>query len=290
MFHGLRVAVVVPAYNEEVKVGATVRGIPDWVDHVLVVDDASWDGTARSARLVARRGLEVIRHERNCGVGAAIATGYRRSLRLGCDVACVMAGDGQMDPRDLPQLIQPIADGQADYVKGNRFLRPEVWRVMPPSRLVGNIVLSVLTRISSGYWDLFDSQCGYTAASRRALLALDLDRVFPRYGYPNDLLARLNVAGLRVAEAPVRAIYGPGWRSGITLRTALYPVSWVLVRSLLWRLHRRYLCLRRPALGGPAVAAPQGELEEGAVLPEPAEGVPAELQPAGAGRAACTSA
>ena len=237
MFQGLSVAVVVPAFNEEAKLAATLSGIPAWVDHVLVIDDASRDRTAEVARSfsAARPGLEVLCHRENCGVGAAIATGYKRALRLGTDVACVMAGDGQMDPEDLPQLLSPLVAGAADYVKGDRFRSPEVFRVMPKARLLGNIALSLLTRISSGYWHLFDSQCGYTAASRRALLSVDLSCVFPRYGYPNDLLARLHAAGLRVVDAPVRPIYGPAWRSGITLRTAIYPVSFVLLRSFLWR-------------------------------------------------------
>ncbi len=236
MYKGLRVAVVVPAFNEEPKVARTITTIPDFIDHVLVVDDASRDRTFHVAAGQRRPGLEVLRHEENCGVGAAIATGYRRALHLSCDVTCVMAGDGQMDPADLPALLDPIVAGAADYVKGNRFVTGEVWRVMPLTRLCGNICLSMATRLTSGYWHLFDSQCGFTAATRHALSAIDLSRVFPRYGYPNDLLARLKVAGLRVVDAPVRPIYGPAWRSGISLKTVIYPISFVLVRSLCWRV------------------------------------------------------
>jgi len=147
-----------------------------------------------------------------------------------------MAGDGQMDPADLPALLQPIAAGAADYVKGNRFARADVWRVMPPARLCGNIALSLVTRVTSGYWHLFDSQCGYTVASRRALSVIDAAGLFPRYGYPNDLLARLNAAGLRVCDVPVRAIYGHNWRSGIRWSTVVYPMSFVLLRSWMRRL------------------------------------------------------
>src|SRR6478736_5055579 len=151
MFRGLRVAVVVPAFNEELKVASTVRSVPGWVDHVLVVDDASHDGTFWEAVKLRRGGLEVVRHPRNRGVGAAIATGYARALELGVDVAAVMAGDGQMDPADLPRLLQPICEGRADYVKGNRFATREVLSVMPWSRLFGNVVLSLLTKLTSGY-------------------------------------------------------------------------------------------------------------------------------------------
>lgn len=236
MFRARRVAVVIPAFNEELNVARTVRDVPAWVDHVLVVDDASHDRTFLEASRLRRRGLEVLQHPRNRGVGAAIATGYRRALQLGVDAAVVMAGDGQMDPADLPALLAPVVDGEVDYVKGNRFAHGDVWRVMPPLRIAGNIALSLATKLTSGYWQLFDSQCGYTAASRRALAVIDAAGLFPRYGYPNDLLARLNAARLRVRDVPVRAIYGTNWRSGIRLSTVVYPMSFVLVRSWMRRI------------------------------------------------------
>ncbi len=258
MYRRLRVAVVIPAFNEERAVAATVRSVPAFVDHVLVVDDASQDETYRFALRAlqqGRRRLEVLRHGHNRGVGAAIATGYARALELGADVAAVMAGDGQMDPADLPRLLDPIADGRADYAKGNRFASREVLRVMPRARLVGNVLLSLATKATSGYWHVFDSQCGYTAASRSALEAIDVAGLFPRYGYPNDLLARLHAAGLRVEDVPVRAVYGPAWRSGISPRTVLYPISWVLLRSWARRLATGGLLRRsrwRPAVAPPA--------------------------------------
>jgi glycosyltransferase involved in cell wall biosynthesis len=236
MFGALRIAVVVPAFNEERAVLRTVLGVPCFVDHVLVVDDASTDRTFLEASRGRRPGLEVLRHPENRGVGAAIASGYRRALELGVDVAAVMAGDGQMDPSDLPRLLQPLAAGHADYTKGNRFGAPGVWREMPPARLCGNILLSLATKVTSGYWHVFDSQCGYAAASRRALEVIDAAGLFPRYGYPNDLLARLKAAGLRVADVPVRAVYGPAWRSGINWSTVIYPMSYVLLRSFLRRI------------------------------------------------------
>jgi glycosyltransferase involved in cell wall biosynthesis len=241
MFRSLRVAVVVPSFNEERAVLATVRSVPGFVDHILVVDDASTDRTFREASRSRRRGVDVLRHPCNRGVGAAIASGYRRALELGVDAAAVMAGDGQMDPADLATLLLPLADGRADYVKGNRFRSRGVWRRMPTSRLIGNIALSLATKVTSGYWHLFDSQCGYTVASRTALEVIDAAGLFPRYGYPNDLLARLKTAGLTVEDAPVRAVYGPGWRSGIGLATVIYPMSFVLLRSWLRRLYAALL-------------------------------------------------
>lgn len=244
MYRNLRVAVVIPAYNEARAIGATVAGVPALVDRVLVVDDCSRDETAELARAAAAPNserCEVIRHAENRGVGAAISTGYRHALADGCDAVAVMAGDGQMDPADLPHVLDPIADGRADYVKGNRFLHPEIWTAMPPSRIVGNVALSAATRITSGYRHIFDSQCGYTAVHRRVLAEIDLDALFPRYGYPNDLLSRLAIAGARVVDVPVRPIYGPHWKSGINLRTAVHPIPWVLLRSWSTRLAAQLL-------------------------------------------------
>jgi len=229
MYRQLRVSVVIPAFNEAAKIAATVGRVPDLADHVVVVDDASTDET--SARTPEEARIELVRHETNRGVGAAIATGYRRALAAGCDVAVVMAGDGQMDPDDLPALLAPIANGDADYVKGNRFKHPDIWSTMPKTRIVGNVLLSAATRVTSGYSHVFDSQCGYTAIHRRALTAIDLDVLWTRYGYPNDLLSRLYVAGVRVIDVPVRPIYGEHWKSGIHLGTALHPLPWVLLRS-----------------------------------------------------------
>jgi glycosyltransferase involved in cell wall biosynthesis len=251
VYLGSTVAVVVPAFNEAREIARTVRGIPGWVDRVIVVDDASRDATPRLARRARRGAVEVVRHPSNRGVGAAIVTGYRRTLALGLDVAVVMAGDGQMDPADLPALLAPIAEGRAGYVKGNRFRHPAVWREMPPARLAGNVVLSLATKVVSGYLGLFDSQCGYTAISRAALSAIDLDRVFPRYGYPNDLLARLHAAGVAAVDVPVRPIYGPRWKSGISLLTVVHPISWVLARALAHRLRVEWLGEKPRALPAP---------------------------------------
>jgi glycosyltransferase involved in cell wall biosynthesis len=236
MVRGKRIAVVVPAFNEADKIGRTIRSIPGFVDHVLVVDDASSDATARIAARSGRRGLQVISHARNRGVGAAIATGYRQALLLGADATAVMAGDAQMDPADLPRLLAPVLSGEADYAKGNRFAWPGCWRQMPLSRFVGNVVLSLLTRLACGHRRIFDSQCGYTVASREALEAIDPDTMFARYGYPNDLLGRLARNGARVVDVSVRPVYGAGWRSGIRVWTVVYPISFLLLRAFLFRV------------------------------------------------------
>jgi len=246
--------VVVPAFNEAAKIGRTLRSVPGFVDCVIVVDDASRDGTARIARRSQRRGLTVLRHERNCGVGAAIATGYAAAMQAGADVTAVMAGDSQMDPADLVSLITPVVSGSADYAKGNRFAWPGVHRVMPLSRFAGNVALSYLTRLASGYRTVFDSQCGYTAANRRALALILSGEVFPRYGYPNDLLARLGAFGARVVDVPVRPVYGREWRSGIRIPSVIMPLMRILARGMVARMAR---ALQRRILGTRPVALPE---------------------------------
>ncbi len=239
MFLGRSIAVVMPAYNVASLMVDAVRSVPPLVDHLVVVNDCSADDTAEELARLQRPGLVRLHHTANRGVGAAIATGYAEALRLGAEVVAVMAGDGQMDPADLPSLLEPVVRGEADYVKGNRFRHEDVWRVMPRGRLLGNIVLSLLTRATSGYWSIFDSQCGYTAISRRALQALGerdgRPGFFPRYGYPNDLLARLRALDAQVSEVPVRPVY-EGQPSGIRLHTVFYPILFVLARSMGRRL------------------------------------------------------
>jgi glycosyltransferase involved in cell wall biosynthesis len=241
MLEGKTVAVVVPAYEEEALIGATIRGVPEFVDRIFVVDDASNDGTAAAARDVGDQRVEVLAHQRNSGVGAAIVTGYQRALAEGIDVACVMAADNQMDPTDLEKIAMPVARGEVDYAKANRLISGEAWRVIPRSRYVGNAALSFLTKIASGYWHVADSQSGYTAASRGILEQLDLDRIYRGYGFPNDMLVHLNVWNARVRDIPSRPIYGVGERSGIKIRRVVPRISWLLVKGFFWRMREKYV-------------------------------------------------
>jgi len=245
MFRGRVVAVVIPACNEADKIADTVRSVPGFVDHVVVVDDGSRDATAAIARRAVGVGesgagrVEVIVHDANRGVGAAIGTGYARALALGAHATVVMAGDGQMDPADLPGLLAPVVSGQVDYAKGNRFAWPGGWRMMPPIRMFGGAVLSWLTRLASGYWHVGDSQCGYTVASRQALEAIG-PHLFARYGYPNDLLTRLAAARVRVVDVPVRPVYGPRWRSGLRPVRVVLPIARLLLRAFARRVRARW--------------------------------------------------
>ena len=195
MLDGKRVAVVVPAYDEERLVVATLRGVPEFVDRMYVVDDGSTGrDCGRAGAVDDRADTSVISHERERGgVGAAIVTGYERALDEGVDVTCVMAADNQMDPAELVTLVDAVARGEVDYAKANRLVSGEAWKLIPRTRYLGNAVLSLLTKIASGYWHVADSQSGYTAISRRCSTQLDLDRIYPRYGFPNDMLVHLNV-------------------------------------------------------------------------------------------------
>jgi glycosyltransferase involved in cell wall biosynthesis len=218
MLYGVRVVVVVPAFNEEDRIGRVLGGLPAEVDEVIVIDDASRDATAVRAREAGGDRTRVLAHAQNRGVGAAIVTGYADALtRPGAprDAFVVMAGDAQMDPADLPALVAPIARGGAGYVKGNRFAHPEVGRVMPRGRRLGGAVFSTLTSLAIGQ-PVHDSQCGYTAIAREACARLDLPGLWPRYGYPNDLLGQLAVRGIAIREVCVRPIYA-GERSGLRL-------------------------------------------------------------------------
>jgi len=241
MLEGKTVAVVVPAYDEEALVGTTIRGVPAFVDRIFVVDDASRDGTAAAAQAAGDSRVEVLTHGRNSGVGAAIVTGYQRAVAERVDVTCVMAADNQMDPADLERIALPVARAEVDYAKANRLLSGEAWNVIPRSRYLGNAVLSFLTKIASGYWHVADSQSGYTAASREILEQLDLDRVYPGYGFPNDMLVHLNVWNARVRDVPSRPVYGIGERSGIKIRRVVPRISWLLLKGFFWRLREKYV-------------------------------------------------
>jgi glycosyltransferase involved in cell wall biosynthesis len=241
MLDGKRVAVVVPAFDEESLVGETIRGIPDFVDRIFVVDDGSRDRTAAVVVDLGEQRVLLVRHERNSGVGASIATGYRHALEEEIDVTCVMAADNQMDPTELRALVEPVARGEVEYAKANRLVSGEAWEVIPRTRYLGNAVLSLLTKIASGYWHVADSQAGYTALSLEALRRLDLDALYPRYGFPNDVLVHLNVQNARVRDVPSRPIYHVGEQSGIKLRSVVPRISWLLFKGFWWRMGQKYV-------------------------------------------------
>lgn len=233
MYGAAKVAVVVPAHNEERLIDVTLAQMPAWVDTLYVVDDASSDGTWPKLAAVTDPRLRRIRHQHNRGVGAAIVSGYYQALRDDNQIIAVMAGDAQMDPADLPALLQPIVRGEASYVKGNRF-RHSDFRDMPRLRRWAGQGLALVTRTFTGL-DVDDTQCGYTALTAECAAALPLDDLWPRYGYPNDLLGLLAQAGFAVAEVPVRPVYA-GEQSGIRPWHAALIVGLILRRWSAFRL------------------------------------------------------
>ena len=243
MIEGKTVGVVVPAYQEEELLPSTLGGIPEFVDRIYVVDDGSPDGTVERARTAAAADprISVTARERNGGVGAAVVTGYRQALEDGIDVAVVMNADNQMDPEDLEHLVVPVARGEVDYAKANRLFTGQAWQLIPHSRYLGNAVLSLWTKIASGYWHVADAQSGYTAIGLPMLERLDLENLYPRYGFPNDMLVHLNIWNARVRDVPSRPIYGVGERSGIKLRKVIPAISWLLLKGFWWRLWQKYV-------------------------------------------------
>ncbi len=237
MLSGKRIAVVVPARDEERHLGSVLATMPGWVDDVIVVDDASRDGTAELA-LAAGPPVRLLRRAQNGGVGAAIAAGYRAAEQAGAEVVAVMAGDGQMAAQELWAVVGPVAAGEYDYVKGDRLSHPEATRRMPLVRRLGTRALTLLTRWVTGYADLRDAQCGFTAVSAAAIRALPLQRLYPRYGYPNDLLALLASIGATVGQRTVTPLYADE-ASGIRPHVALFTHSWVLARAAGYRLLSR---------------------------------------------------
>lgn len=240
MYRGLTVAVVVPAHNEERLIARTVSTMPPLVDHIIVVDDASSDGTVEAAKAVGDSRAEVISLLENQGVGGAILTGHQHALLLQADVSVVMAGDAQMDPDYLPALLDPIASGEAQFTKGNRFSGRGSFAGMPKHRVVGNIALSFFTKAASGYWNLFDPLNGYTAISRVALERLDLSQIARRYEFENDLLIHLNIQRVRAADVAIPARYGDEV-SGINLRTQAPRALAHLARGFWGRIWWKYV-------------------------------------------------
>jgi glycosyltransferase involved in cell wall biosynthesis len=236
MLDGHEVVVVVPAFREAPRIGRVVKGMPSFVDRVIVVDDASHDGTADEARAVGDPRVEVVVHESNRGVGAAIVTGYRRALDVVSDpraAFAVMAGDGQMHPDDLAPLVRSVVRDEADYAKGDRFAWTDGARAMPMQRRLGGRVFSWLTTHAIGV-PVSDSQCGYTAIARDACAKLDLAALWPGYGYPNDLLSELALRSMRIVHVPVRAVYADEV-SGLRLRH-LGRIAWLCARAYARRL------------------------------------------------------
>ena len=243
MYKDNKICVVVPAHDEARQITKMISTIPDFVDRIVVVNDCSKDNTAGIVEEIAKANSLVllVNHEKNQGVGGAIATGYKWARDNNMDAAVVMAGDAQMSPDDLPAILNPVVSGEADYAKGNRLFTGEAYKKIPTVRYFGNSILSFFTKIASGYWHVADSQAGYTVINKKALHLIDWDKMYKRYGQPNDVLVRLNVFDMKVRDVPVLPLYNIGEVSGIKIWKVVFTIPWLLLRMFLWRMKEKYI-------------------------------------------------
>lgn len=244
MYSEKSIAVVVPCFNESKLIVKVMDTMPDFVDEIVVVDDCSSDDTVSEVNKyckTAKRDIKLICHEVNQGVGGAIATGYKYARDKRYDVAVVMAGDAQMDPNELGDILDPVVKDQCDYSKGNRLFSGDAWEIIPRVRYLGNSLMSLLTKVASGYWHIADSQSGYTAINLKALDAINWDSMYKRYGQPNDLLVRLNIYNFRVKDVPITPIYNVGEESGIKPIRMIPKLSSLMFRLFIYRMIQKYL-------------------------------------------------
>ena len=244
MYKNKTVCVVVPAYNEENLIGRVIETMPNYVDKIIIVDDNSTDKTAEIVNRYAESSngrVVLVRHNKNQGCGGARATGYKWARDNDMYATVTMDGDAQMDPDDLPALLEPVVNGEVDYSKGNRLFTGNAWKIIPKVRYLGNSFLSLLTKIASGYWHVADSQTCYTVISLRALKLIDPNRIYKRYGMPNDMLVKLNIYNLKVRDVPVKPVYNIGEKSGIKIHTVVPKLSWLLFKCFLYRIKEKYI-------------------------------------------------
>ena len=240
MYKDKRIAVVVPAYNVENKITEVLRTIRDFVDHIIVVDDASRDETYNRAKDSDDKRIIVLRNPKNLGVGGATVTGFSMAMKLDADVVIKMDGDGQMNALHLKKLIDPLVSEGYGYAKGNRFLHSQALEVMPKIRLLGNFAMTFLTKLASGYWQIFDPQNGYIAIRGEALKDLDLDKIAKRYFFENDMLVNLNIHNHRVKDVPIPAIYGDQ-PSFMRIPRVLLSFPLYLFRRFWYRIYQKYV-------------------------------------------------
>ena len=244
MYKDKTICVVVPAHNEEKLIGRVIETMPEFVDKIVIVDDKSSDKTVGKVNSYLNKlseKLVLIQHKDNQGVGGSIVTGYKWALNSEIDITAVMAGDAQMDPNDLPTLLDAVIEDKIDYAKGNRLFTGQAWQKIPRVRYLGNSCLSLLTKIASGYWHVADSQTGYTAITLEVLKYIDLDAIYKRYGMPNDLLVHINIGHYRVKDIPINPIYNVGEKSGIRLWKIIPTLSLLLLKKFFWRLLQKYV-------------------------------------------------
>jgi len=240
MYKRKHVTVVIPAYNEENFVGQILTNIPSFVDRVIVVDDASSDATCANVKDIPDPRIVLLSNSTNQGVGASCVRGYRKALQLDTDIVVKVDADGQTPLDQFPCLLDVIVEEGYDYAKGNRFLETTSLGQMPALRLFGNMALTFLTKLASGYWQVFDPQNGFTAIKKPCLEAIDLDRIHNRYFFENDMLVQLNMLNSRVKDVPMPTVYGKE-KSGISTISTLATFPWLFLHRFLHRVYQKYI-------------------------------------------------
>lgn len=208
MYKGKKIIVITPAYNEANHIAKVINGLPDYIDNIVIVNDASTDNTEQVIMANMNPRVIYLKNEKNCGYGGSVTRAVNKAIELGADIAVKMDGDNQMDPKYLPDLLDPICEHGYDYTKGNRFFSKEGLKGMPKHRVLGSIILTFMTRLASGYWRMFDAQNGYYAIGPRALNEIDFDSLSQGWSYGNDLLINLNILGMKIKGIPIPAVYG----------------------------------------------------------------------------------
>ena len=240
-FVKLTIAVVIPAYGVERDIQSVLRGLPAYIKHIIVVDDASPDSSANLVTTAAKKDkrITLIRHTENQGVGGAMISGFRKALELGAQIVVKVDGDGQMDPAYIPALITPLIQGKADYVKGNRFRDFQSLQQMPFMRRIGNLGLSFLTKAATGYWNIFDPTNGFFAIRAEVLAQLPLNKIDRRYYFETSMLANLYLLGAVVADIPIPARYR-NETSNLSIRRTLVEFPPKLLATFFRRILLRY--------------------------------------------------
>ena len=236
----MSIAVVIPCYRVQKHILDVLEKIPDAVTNIYCVDDACPDKSGDIIEKEAKdKRIKVLRHKENQGVGGAMVTGYRAALEDKNEIIIKLDGDGQMDPRLIPQFIAPIQSGECDYTKGNRFYYIDNVKAMPPIRLFGNAVLSFMTKLSSGYWHLFDPTNGYTAIHANILKNMQLSKLDKRYFFEIDILFRLNLLRANVQDIPMKAVYEDE-ESNLEIKKIILPFLTKHIRNIFKRIVYNY--------------------------------------------------
>ncbi len=219
----MKISVVIPCFRVRDQILAVIESIDEQVQHIYCVDDRCPENTGTYLQdNCADSRLKIITHTENQGVGGAMVTGYKAALADGADIIVKIDGDGQMNPGLIARFVAPIARGDADYCKGNRFYKPEYLADMPRSRIWGNAGLSFFAKLSSGYWQIFDPTNGFTAIDARVLRQIDLEELSRRYFFESDMLFRLGLVRAAVQDIPMQAVYGSE-HSGINPAASVLP-------------------------------------------------------------------